>query len=164
MAILVLVLLVSMVIAGVHAQTERENDGGEAGDEGGEFHCALGGLGLLSVIVSLAAGFLVSGRFGRITGFKPLPAHKIVVLVMALYLTGEFIYGLTVRNIFFLNSLHGTLGFLTIALAWLTVSLNPLFLRRVVKWKRATGIHLILATSLFVMIIIHLSYAFSILD
>jgi len=151
-----------MVIIGVHAQTERENSGGEGGD--GDFHCALGGLGGLTVIVSLAAGFLVSGRFGRITGFKPLPAHKIVVLVMALYLTGEFVLGLTVRNIFFLNSMHGTLGFLTITLAWLTVSLNPLFLRRAVKWKRATGIHLILATSLFLMIIIHLSYAFSILD
>jgi hypothetical protein len=153
-----------MVITGVHAQTDRENNGGEAGDEEGEFHCALGGLGLLLVIATLAAGFLVSGRFRRIKGFKPLPVHEIVVLLMVLYLTGEFIYGLTVRNIFFLNSLHGTLGFLTITLAWLTVSLNPLFLRRAVKWKIASGIHLIFATSLFVMLIIHLSYAFSVLD
>jgi hypothetical protein len=150
-----------MLITSVHAQTERDNNGGEAGSEDGGFHCALGGLGLLLVFATLAAGFLVSGRFGRIKGFKPLPAHKLVVLVMALYLTGEFIYGLTVQNVFFLNSLHGTLGFLTITLAWIVVSLNPLTLRRVMKWKIASGIHLIFGASLVMMLIIHLTYAFS---
>lgn len=159
-AIIVLVLLVLMAIIGVQARLVGINGGD--GFESGESHCALGGLGLLLVLGTLAAGFLVSGRFGRITGFKPLPAHKLVVLVMALYLTGEFIYGLTVRNLFFLNSLHGTLGFLTISITWLTVSINPLAIRRVIKWKIASGLHLILASSLFVILIIHLSYAFSI--
>ncbi len=150
-----------MLITSVQAQTEGENVGIGGEDGEGEFHCSLGGIGLLLVLATMAAGFLVSGRFGRITGFKPLPIHKLVVVVMALYLTGEFIYGLTVRNVFFLNSIHGTLGFLTIAIAWLTVSFNPLALKRLVKWKIATGIHLIFATSLFVMLIIHLAYAFS---
>lgn len=158
-----LILLTSMIVTGVHAQTDGENNGGVTESEDGGFHCALGGMGFLMVLATLAAGFLVSGRFGRITGFKPLPIHKLVVLIMALYLTGEFIYGLTVQNVFFLNSVHGTLGFLTITLAWITLSLNPLSLRRAAKWKIATGIHLIFASSLFVMLIIHLSYAFSVL-
>ena len=152
-----------MIVTGVHAQNDGENGGGGAESGEGDFHCALGGIGLLMVLATLVAGFLVSGRFGRIAGFKPLPTHKLVVLVMALYLTGEFIYGSTVRNVFFLNSIHGTLGFLTITLAWITLSLNPLSLRKVVKWKIATGAHLIFASSLFVMLIIHLSYAFSVL-
>ena len=163
LAIFVLILLTSMIVTGVQAQTNGENNGIETESEEGGFHCALGGMGFLMVLATLTAGFLVSGRFGRIAGFKPLPIHKLVVLSMALYLTGEFIYGSTVQNVFFLNSTHGTLGFLTITLAWITLSLNPLGLRRAVKWKTATRIHLFFASSVFVMLIIHLSYAFSVL-
>jgi hypothetical protein len=161
LAILLLVLLVSVTFSCVHAQTDGENGSGETEFESGETHCSLGEVGFVLVIGALAAGFLVSGRFGRISGFKPLPIHKIVVVVMASYLTIVFIYGSTVRNILFINSVHGTLGFLTIAVAWLTVSLNPLFLGKAAKWKRATAIHLILATSLLTLLIIHLAYALS---
>ncbi len=159
--ILLLVLLVSTAVSYSRAQNEPENSGGETEFEAGESHCALGGLGLLLLTASLAAGFLVSGRFGRIAGLKPLPAHKLAVIVMALYLTGEFIYGSTVGSALFVNSLHGALGFSTAALAWLTVALNPLSLTRVARFKKASRIHLVLATSLFMLLTIHLLYAFT---
>jgi hypothetical protein len=141
-----------------------ESNGGESEFEVGESHCTLGGIGLILLIATLAAGFLVSGRFGRIAAVKPLPVHKVAVVVMASFLTVEFLYGSTVRSFFFMSSLHGALGFLTTAAAWLTVSLNPLVLRRAIKWKRASGVHLILAGSLFTLLLIHLGYAFSIFE
>jgi hypothetical protein len=153
------ILLVSIAITEVHAQAE-DNGGGE--DEF-EFHCTLGGVSFLLVAATLGAGFLVSGRFGRITGTKPLPIHKLVVVAMAAYLTGEFIFGLVIRNISFVRSTHGILGFSVAALAWATASLNPLVLRRALKWKWASKIHLILAAALFILLSVHLYYAFVVL-
>jgi hypothetical protein len=150
-----------MVFNFANAQTEREGNGNGGESDVGEVHCALGGFGLILVMATLAAGFLVSGRFGRLTGFKPLPIHKLVVIIMAIYLTGEFIYGITVRNIFFLNSVHGNLAFLTIMLAWITVGLNPLLMTKHIKWKRASKLHLIFAASIFTILIVHLAYAFT---
>lgn len=158
LVILLSILLVSTAITEVHAQAE--DNGGEGGFE---FHCSLGGISFLLVMSTLAAGFLVSGRFGRIAGFKPLPIHKLVVVAMAVYLTGEFVFGLAVRNISFVRSMHGVLGFSVAALAWVTASLNPLVLRRVLKWKWASKIHLIFAAALFVLLAIHLYYAFTVL-
>lgn len=155
-----LAMLFSTVIIGVLAQGENDV-GGEGEFEVGESHCALGGIGLVLVMLTLGAGFLVSGRFGRFAGFKPLPIHKLVVVVMAIYLTGEFVYGLTVRNVLFISSLHGMLGFSVAALAWITASLNPLLLTKLVKWKNASRIHLIFAISLFIVLATHLTYAFS---
>jgi hypothetical protein len=151
--------MVSIAVTGVHAQAE-DNGGGEGGFE---FHCSLGGVSFLLVMATLAAGFLVSGRFGRIAGVKPLPVHKLVVVTMAAYLTGEFIFGLVIRNISFVRSMHGVLGFSVAAIAWVTASLNPLVLRRAVKWKWASKIHLIFAAALFILLAIHLYYAFTVL-
>lgn len=163
MVTLLSILLVSIAVTGVNAQINigsRDNGGGEGAFE---FHCSLGGLSFLLVISTLAAGFLVSGRFGRIAGFRPLPVHKLVVVAMAIYLTGELIFGLVIRNISFVRSMHGFLGFSVAALAWVTVSLNPFVLRRAVKWKYASKIHLILAAALFILLAIHLYYAFTVL-
>jgi hypothetical protein len=157
--ILLSILLVSIAVTGVQAQ--GEDNGG--GDGGFEFHCSLGGISLLLVMSALTAGFLVSGRFGRIAGVKPLPVHKFVVVAMATYLTSELIFGLVMRNIAFVRSMHGVLGFSVTALAWATVSLNPLVLRRAVKWKWASKIHLIFAAALFILLTIHLYYAFTVL-
>ena len=159
LVILLSILLVSITITGVQAQTE-DNGGGEGGFE---FHCSLGGISFLLVMATLAAGFLVSGRFGRIAGVKPLPVHKLAVVAMAAYLTGEFIFGLVVRNITFVQSTHGVLAFSVASLAWVTASLNPLMLRRALKWKWASKIHLIFAAALFILLAIHLYYAFTVL-
>jgi hypothetical protein len=152
-------LLVSIAVNGVQAQAE-DNGGGEGGFE---FHCSLGGISFFLVAATLTAGFLVSGRFGRISGVRPLPIHKLVVVGMAAYLTGEFIFGLVIRNIAFVGSAHGFLAFSVASLAWVTASLNPLVLRRAVKWKYASKIHLIFAAALFILLAIHLYYAFSVL-
>ncbi len=159
LGILLSILLVSIMVTGVQAQAES-NGGGEGGFE---FHCSLGGISFLLVMATLVAGFLVSGRFGRISGFKPLPVHKFVVVSMAAYLTGEFIFGLLIRNIAFVRSMHGVLGFSVAALAWVTASLNPLMLGKAVKWKWASKIHLIFAAALFILLAIHLYYAFTVL-
>jgi hypothetical protein len=153
------ILLVSLAVTGVKAQ-ENDNGGGE-GEFG--FHCSLGGISFLLVTGTLAAGFLVSGRFGRLTGVKPLPIHKLVVVSMAAYLTGELIFGLAIRNISFVRSTHGFLAFSVASLAWVIAGLNPLMLRRAVKWKWAAKIHLVLAAALFVLLVVHLSYAFTVL-
>jgi hypothetical protein len=158
--ILFSILFVSMAATGVHAQAE-DNGGGE-GDF--EFHCSLGGISFLLVTAALAAGFLVSGRFGRITGFKPLPVHKLVVAAVALYLTGEFVFGLVMRNISFVRSTHGFLAFSVASLAWVTLSLNPLVLSKAIKWKYASKIHLIFAAALIILLAIHLYYAFTVLE
>jgi len=144
----------------VQAQTE-DNGGGEGLFE---FHCSLGGISFLLVMVTLAAGFLVSGRFGRIAGFKPLPVHELAVVAMAAYLTGEFVFGLVIRNISFVRSTHGVLAFSVATLAWVTASLNPLVLKRALKWKWACKIHLIFAAALFILLAIHLFYAFTVLE
>ena len=164
LVILFSILLVSIAITGVQAQAKDDGGGDNGGGEGGfEFHCSLGGISFLLVMATLAAGFLVSGRFGRISGVKPLPVHKLVVVAMAAYLTGEFIFGLVIRNISFVKSTHGVLGFSVAALAWVTASLNPLVLRRALKWKWASKIHLIFAAALFILLSIHLYYAFTVL-
>ena len=157
--ILLSILLVSITVNEVQAQAE-DNGGGEGEFE---FHCSLGGISFLLVISTLAAGFLVSGRFGRLSGVKPLPIHKLIVVAMATYLTGEFIFGLLIRNIAFVRSLHGVLGLSVASLAWVTASLNPLMLRRALKWKWASKIHLIFAAALFILLAIHLFYAFIVL-
>jgi hypothetical protein len=159
LVILLSIFLVSIAINGVQAQAE-DNGGGEGEFE---FHCSLGGISLLLVMATLAAGFLVSGRFGRIAGVKPLPAHKLLVIALAAYLTGEFIFGLVIRNISFVRSMHGIMGFSVAALAWVTASLNPLVLRRALKWKWSSKIHLIFAAALFILLAIHLYYAFTVL-
>jgi hypothetical protein len=159
LAILLSILLASIAIARVQAQAE-DNGGGEGEFE---FHCSLGGISFILVMATLVAGFLVSGRFGRIAGFKPLPVHKLVVVAMAAYLTGEFIFGLVIRNISFVRSMHGVLGFSVAAIAWVTASLNPIVLTRTLKWKWASKIHLIFAAALFILLAIHLSYAFTVL-
>ena len=165
LVILLSTLLISIAITGVHAQAE-DNGGGDngGGEEEFEFHCALGGISFLLVMATLAAGFLVSGRFGRITGFKALPVHKLVVVAMAAYLTGEFIFGLVLRNISFVRSTHGFLAFSVAATAWVTAILNPLVLKRALKWKWASKIHLIFAAALFILLAIHLYYAFTVLE
>jgi hypothetical protein len=160
LSIILVVILLCTTLSLALAQTSSEGDGGGAEFESGESHCSLGGLGFIVLLATLFAGFLVSGRFGRIKGIKPLPVHKVVVVILALFLTGEFIYGSTVQKVVFIYSLHGTLGFLSIALAWLTVSLNPLWLGKIIKWKRASRVHLIFASSLLTVLIIHLFYAF----
>ena len=157
--VLLSILLVSIAVSGVQAQV-GERGGGE-GDF--EFHCSLGGASFLLVMATLAAGFLVSGRFGRISGVKPLPVHKLVVIAMAAYLTGELIFGLALRNISFVRTTHGFLAFSVAALAWVTASLNPLVLRKAVKWKYASKIHLIFAAALFILLAVHLYYAFMVL-
>ena len=159
LVILLSILLFSIAVTGVQAQAE-DNGGGEGGFE---FHCSLGGISFLLVMATLAAGFLVSGRFGRLASVKPLPVHKFVVVAMAAYLTGELIFGLVIRNIAFVRSMHGVLGFSVAALAWVTASLNPLVLRRALKWKWASKIHLIFAAALFILLAIHLYYAFTVL-
>jgi hypothetical protein len=159
LVILLSILLVSIAVTEVQAQAD---DNG-SGEEGFEFHCSLGGISFLLVMATLAAGFLVSGRFGRIAGVKPLPVHKVVVVAMAAYLTGEFILGLVIRNISFVRSMHGVLGFSVAALSWVTVSLNPFVLRRALKWKWASKIHLIFAVALLILLAIHLYYAFTVL-
>jgi hypothetical protein len=161
---LILVILLSILLASVavnRVQAQIEDNGGGEGEF--EFHCSLGGISFLLVAATLAAGFLVSGRFGRITGYKPLPVHKLVFVTMAAYLTGEFIFGLMIRNIAFVRSTHGFLAFSVATIAWVTASLNPLMLRRALKWKYASKIHLIFAAALFVLLSIHLSYAFIVL-
>ena len=164
LVILLSILLVTLAATGVQAQTEDNGGANNGGGEGGfEFHCSLGGISLLLVMATLAAGFLVSGRFGRLAGVKPLPVHKLMVVAMAVYLTGEFIFGLVIRNISFVRSTHGVLGFSVAALAWATASLNPLMLKRALKWKWASKIHLIFAAALFILLAIHLYYAFTVL-
>jgi hypothetical protein len=160
LAVFLLIILVSLAVTGVYAQAE-DNGGGE-GDF--EFHCSLGGVSFLLVMATLAAGFLVSGRFGRISGLKPLPVHKLVVVAMAVYLTGELFFGLMLRNITFVKSTHGILALSVAVLAWVTASLNPLWLGKALKWKYASKIHLILAVALFILLAIHLYYAFTVLE
>ena len=163
--ILLSVLLFSIAVTGVQAQIDDNGDGNNGdGDGDFEFHCSLGAIGFLAVTATIAAGFLVSGRFGRIAGFKALPVHKLIVITMATYLTGEFIFGLVMRNIAFVSSVHGVLGFFVVALAWFTASLNPLMLSKALKLKWTSKIHLIFAAALFILIAIHLTYAFTALE
>ncbi len=161
--LLIVAMSALLVLAGASAaQAQEGSNGAGEGFESAESHCALGGIGFLLVLTTLGAGFLVSGRFGRIAGFRPLPIHKLVVVGMTAYLTGEFIYGSMVRGVLFTYSMHGVLGFSVVALSWLTAGLNPLWLGRVVKWKWASKIHLVLAAGVFIFLVAHLAYAFSV--
>ncbi len=161
LAILFFVLLSSTVVAVAKAQTDDNGGGGESDFE---FHCSLGGWALILIYATLGVGFLVSGRFGRIARLKPLPIHKLIAVVLAVYLTGEVLFGLIMRGIVFVQSLHGVLGFSVAALSWIVAGLNPKLVSKVVKWKNASRIHLVFAVILFLLLIFHLSYAFSVLE
>ena len=45
-----------------------------------EFHCSLGGISFELIILTLAAGFLVSGRFGRLSSVSLYPIYKLMVV------------------------------------------------------------------------------------
>ena len=153
---LIFALLASTLIVGVLAQED-----GKGGEDVGEFHCNLGEAGFFLAALTLGSGLLVSGRFGRIKGFNSRSIHKYIALLTAFYLTGEFLYGMSVMNKFFLNSIHRTLGFITVLLAWLTIFASPCISGKVIKWKTASRVHAIFAIALFVVLVIHITYGLS---
>jgi len=130
------------------------------GGDSGELHCNVGEIGIILVVLSFVAGFLCSGRFGRIKGLKQIPLHYGTTLIMNVYLTGEFVLGFTKLNFFFLLNFHGVLGVSIPVLAWLTFILSPCVAKKLIKRKPSSKIHTVLALLLLFLVIIQVVYAY----
>lgn len=134
----------------------EETEGGDSG----ELHCYAGALGVALVGLSLAGGFLSSGRFGRIKGWKPGEFHYPVTVITAVYLTGEFVLGMMKLSWSFLINLHLILGVSIPVLAWLTVLLSPCLAGKLIAWKASSKIHAALSLLLLLIVIIQVLYAY----
>jgi hypothetical protein len=137
----------------------RETESGNSG----ELHCYVGAIGIALVVLSLAGGFLSSGRFGRIKGWKPGRFHYPITVLTAVYLTGEFLLGLMNLNWLFLLNLHLILGISIPGIAWLTVLLSPCLAGKVIAWKASSKIHAVLSLLLLLLVIIQVFYAYFIM-
>lgn len=152
------IYLVSLIILLVASSTVLAQEVQK--DDSGELHCYVGALGILLVVLAISAGFLCSCRFGRIKGIKPLVPHSIITTTMALYLTGEFILGLTKLNWSFLISIHSIIGVSIPVFAWLIVLLSPCIAGKLVNRKTASKIHAIMSFILLLLVILQVIYAY----
>jgi hypothetical protein len=133
------------------------------GGNGGDFHCYVGAVGVALVVLSLIGGFLSSGRFGRIKGWRPGEFHYPITVVTAVYLTGEFVLGMMNLNWSILLNLHLVLGVSIPVLAWLTVLLSPCLGGKLIAWKATSKIHVALSLLLILLVIVQVLYAYLIM-
>jgi hypothetical protein len=151
-------LIILLTVSGAVLAQEVE------GDDSGEFHCYVGAVGILLVALAIGAGFLCSCRFGRVKGIKPLLPHALVTVTMALYLTGEFILGLTKLNWSLRISLHSILGVIIPTVAWLTVLVSPCIAGKLVNRKTASKIHAVISLILLFLVVLQVIYAYLFLE
>jgi hypothetical protein len=138
-----------------------ENDGE---DVSGELHCILGAVGILFVIMFFITGFLISGRFRHKKELKLIPIHMLGVILMSIYFTGEFIFGLIKAHWFFSYSFHSLVGFFIPVFAWLITGLSPCFAGKVINPKISSRVHAILSIVLLILVIIQVLYGYLYLD
>jgi hypothetical protein len=137
----------------------QETDGGDTG----ELHCYVGAIGIALVVLSLVGGFLSSGRFGRIKGWKPGRYHYPVTVITAVYLTGEFALGMMKLGWSLLINVHLILGIGIPVLAWLSVLLSPCLSGKLIAWKASSKIHAALGFLLILLVIFQVLYAYLIM-
>jgi len=134
------------------------------GDDGGELHCYVGAIGIALVVLSLIGGFLSSGRFGRIKGWKPGRFHYPVTVITAVYLTGEFALGLMKLSWTLLINIHLIFGVSIPIVAWLAVLLSPCISGKLIAWKTSSKIHAVLSILLLLLVITQVLNAYLFLE
>ena len=149
-----MVLIILLIAPGIVLAQETE------GGDSGELHCYVGAIGIALVVLSLAGGFLSSGRFGRIKGWIPGRFHYPVTVITAVYLTGEFVLGLMKLSWSLLINFHLILGVSIPVLTWLTVLLSPCLSGKLITWKVSSKIHAVLSLLLLLLVIIQVLYAY----
>jgi hypothetical protein len=122
-----------------------------------EFHCTFGALGLVLMVVIFGSGFLLSGRFGS---FKPFYIHKYGTILISLFFTGQFVYGLMNKNWNFMVSIHSIVGLLIPVLTWFVTILSPCFAGKMINKKGPSKLHFILAIFLIFLVIIQVLYGY----
>ncbi len=128
-----------------------------ASEETEEFHCTFGVLGLFLIIITFSTGFLLSGRIGNV---KPFRIHKYGTLLISLYFTGEFGYGLMNKNWVFMMNIHSIGGLLTPIIAWCIVAFSPCFVGKKMNRKASSKIHITLAIIFILLVIIQVLYGY----
>lgn len=144
--------------------TEDTNEEEFEDDDFGEYHCVLGLIGIILVVFVIGSGFLTSGRFGRIRFLKPLPLHRINTVIMAFFFTGEAVYGFISLQWLFIPNIHGYLGILIPALAWLNISISPCVTKKIITWKTASRLHALLGVVLFLFVLLQVWYAYTYME
>ena len=152
-AVLVAGVVILFITSGIVLAQETESN------DTGEFHCYVGAVGMVLVALSLAGGFLSSGRFGRIKGWKPGRFHYQVTIITAFYLLGEFMLGFTKITEPFPISLHSMIGVSTPVLAWMIVFLSPCLAGKKIPRQVSSRIHAVLSILLLLMVIVQVLYA-----
>jgi len=144
---MIFLIIFIVVSGGVSAE-------GSGGDElGGELHCYLGIIAIALVVLSLGFGLLTSGRVGRIKRLKTVPLHLFFSILISVFLSGQFIYGLVKANWLIIMNYHSYIGFPTIIVAWLATILSPCILKKITRRKVSSEIHAILALLLLILVI-----------
>ncbi len=159
--IIVSILIISTSLNVIGAENEKEE---EFEDDEFEFHCALGVVGIILVLSNFLTGFLLSDRFGRIKNLKPIPIHKFSTIIMALFFTGQSVYGFLILRWFFIPNFHGYLGLFIPIVAWLNIGFSPCVAKRIIKWKNASIIHAFFAIILLALVILQVLYGYLFLD
>ena len=162
MRIFVKTIIIMFVILFVVSGTvlAEENDGG---DDDWELHCTLGIVCLILVVIILVTGVLLSGRFGRIKGLKSYPIHFLLTIILSLFLTGQFLYGLTNAQWEYTFDIHGIVALLIPVVAWLTTIMSPCIAGKVINRKASSRIHVMLAIVLLAIVFFQVYYAYVVL-
>lgn len=120
---------------------------------GGELHCYLGVVGIVLVILSLGFGLLTSSRFGRIKHLKTVPLHSFFSILVSVFFTGEFLFGLLKKQWLFILNYHSIIGLSLVIVAWVAVVMSPCVAGKKGNWKVSSKIHAILALFLLVLVV-----------
>jgi hypothetical protein len=122
-----------------------------------ESHCTFGALGLFLIIITFSTGFLLSGRIGNV---KPFRIHKYGTILISLYFTGEFGYGLMNKNWDFVITIHSIFGLLIPIFAWFVIVFSPCFLGKKMNRKISSKIHITFAFILIMLVLIQVLYGY----
>jgi hypothetical protein len=134
------------------------------GDDNGEIHCYLGAIAVAFVVLSLFAGLILSGRFSTIPRHKSYIPHYMFTILMSVYLTGVFLFGMIRVQWSFSITFHSIIGILIPILSWATTALSPCIAGKAINRKTSSKTHALFAGVLFIFIIAQVIYGYAFLE
>ena len=156
---LVFFCILSIVFPGILAQ-----DDGEGDDDFNELHCTIGAIGIALVVFVIMFGFVVSGRFTHKKHPKLKPFHKFLTVLMAVFFTGQSLWGLLLLQWLFIANIHGYLGIAIPLVAWVNIGISPCVAKRFISWKHASILHSLLAFVLLALVLLQDGYGYLFLE
>ncbi len=154
-----LLCILIVMLPGILAQED-----GEGGDDFNEMHCTVGLIGIALVVLVIVFGFIVSGRFIQKKHPKLKPVHKYLTLLMTVFFTGQSLWGVLLLQWLFIANPHGYLGIAIPVVAWVNIGISPCVAKRLIPWKYASLLHMVLAFVLLALVVLQVGYGYLFLE